>query len=67
MELKVRILELLSVCVETQPGLIEIFLNIKPAPATASTDKPATGNTDKVSGSGYVCLDSRKSAVYLRV
>ena len=30
-QLKVVITEFLSVCVETQPGLIEIFLNLQPA------------------------------------
>jgi len=30
--LKTGILELLSVCVMSQPGLIELFLNVQPAP-----------------------------------
>ena len=29
-DLKVTLLEFLSVCVESQPGLIEIFLNVQP-------------------------------------
>ncbi|XP_069122496.1 nucleoporin NUP188-like [Argopecten irradians] len=44
LRLKVVILELLSVCVEAQPGLIEIFLNIQPA--EASTDTAQTNRKD---------------------
>ncbi|XP_033764157.1 nucleoporin NUP188 homolog isoform X2 [Pecten maximus] len=49
LRLKVVILELLSVCVEAQPGLIEIFLNVQPAEAmTASgTDASATSANKK--------------------
>ncbi|KAK3087060.1 hypothetical protein FSP39_001128 [Pinctada imbricata] len=39
--LKVVILEFLSVCVEAQPGLIEIFLNVYPQ-VTASTTTPGS-------------------------
>ena len=36
--LKVMILELLSVCVDTQPGLIEMFLNVQ-LPTKSQNDK----------------------------
>ncbi|KAH3800034.1 hypothetical protein DPMN_153659 [Dreissena polymorpha] len=41
--LKTGILELLSVCVKSQPGLIELFLNVQPA---------LQSNTVKVSRGG---------------
>ncbi|XP_071152764.1 nucleoporin NUP188-like isoform X2 [Mytilus edulis] len=37
LRLKVVILELLSVCVEEQPGLIEMFLNVQPSTPASNT------------------------------
>ena len=38
--LKTGILELLSVCVDTQPGLIEVFLNVQTAQSTDPSKVP---------------------------
>ncbi|CAH1785634.1 unnamed protein product, partial [Owenia fusiformis] len=43
--LKVVILELLSECVDTQPGLIELFINVCPAPPDAN---PVAGTSASV-------------------
>ena len=40
--LKVVILEFLSACVSTQPGLIEIFVNVK-----STNMKPAAGKSQQ--------------------
>ena len=39
LRLKVAILELLSVCVETQPGLIEIFFDVHVGTAESAEGK----------------------------
>ena len=43
--LKVVILELLAVCVETQPGLTEMYLNVQLAPLTSATAQHSAGDT----------------------
>jgi hypothetical protein len=44
LRLKVAILELLSVCVETQPGLIEIFFDVQqPASVTEGAEASRVG------------------------
>ena len=36
-ELKVAIVELVTECVHSQPGMMELFLSIQPAPADSAT------------------------------
>ena len=43
LRLKVAILELLSVCVETQPGLIEIFFDVQVGTAESAEGKKVRG------------------------
>ncbi|OWF39494.1 Nucleoporin NUP188-like protein [Mizuhopecten yessoensis] len=73
LRLKVVILELLSVCVEAQPGLIEIFLNVQPAETASGTDASATRASKKDLSLGKTsCLqtvldlmDAKKQGEYM--
>ena len=56
-ELKVAILELVTECVSSQPGMMELFLKIQPAPAnSAPGTKVGVATTSHMTHSLCVCL-----------
>ena len=59
--LKVVILELLAVCVETQPGLTEMFLNVQPATTKPSATTTVTTTTTTSTTTGKDTKDTQES------
>ncbi|KAL5011424.1 hypothetical protein ScPMuIL_009975 [Solemya velum] len=63
LRLKVVVLELLSVCVEAQPGLIEIFLNVQPAESGVGKKDLSLGKTSCLQ-TVLDLMDYRKQGTY---
>ncbi|XP_052220538.1 nucleoporin NUP188-like [Dreissena polymorpha] len=61
--LKTGILELLSVCVESQPGLIELFLNVQPAPQSNTVKDVQVGQVSCIQ-TVLDLIDSRRQGSY---
>ena len=68
-QLKVVIVSFLSICVETQPGLVEIFLNLTPdttKKVTSPDKKEIKGVGDPVNQQSLAIIDSCILFYYIR-